>query len=95
MSKFPVNSKVAFESYAYFIVLYLLYCTCWIGHYVVYFSCQHDKYPTRRLFPQTNELERNILHTYFMYLKASTDVKISTFFGGKWGDEAVDHKMDL
>ena len=28
-----------------------------------------------------------------MYLKASTDVKIST--DGKWGDEAVDHEMDL
>ncbi len=27
--------------------------------------------------------------------KASTDVKISIFFVGKWGDEAVDHEMDL
>ncbi len=29
-------------------------------------------------FPQTNELARNILHTFIMYLKASEDVKIST-----------------
>ena len=31
------------------------------------------------LFRQTNEFARNILHTSIMYLKASADVKISTF----------------
>ncbi len=29
-----------------------------------------------------------------MYLKASTDVNIN-FLGENWGDEAVDHEMDL
>ena len=30
-----------------------------------------------------------------MYLKASADVKISTFLEKNGGDEAVDHEMDL
>ncbi len=65
----------------------LLYCTCCIGHYAVYFSCRHNKKPIRRLFPQASEFARNILHVYIMYLKASTDVKIATFLmeNGGWG----------
>ncbi len=51
-------------------------------------------HPIWQLFRQTNELARNILRTNIMYLKASADVKISAV-GGKLGDEAVDHKMDL
>ena len=30
-----------------------------------------------------------------MCLKASTGIKISTFFEKNGGDEAMDHKMDL
>ena len=30
-----------------------------------------------------------------MYPKASADVKISTFFEEKWGEEVVDHEIDL
>ncbi len=30
-----------------------------------------------------------------MNLKTSIGIKILTLFGEKWGDEAVDHKMDL
>ncbi len=30
-----------------------------------------------------------------MYLKASYWYKNLNFFGEKWGDEAVDHEMDL
>ena len=30
-----------------------------------------------------------------MYLKVSTSIKNLNFFGEKWGDEAVDHEMDL
>ena len=30
-----------------------------------------------------------------MYLKASADVKLSTFSGENGGDEVVDHEMDL
>ena len=33
--------------------------------------------------------------TNFMYLYSSADVKISTFFVEKKGDEDVDHEMDL
>ncbi len=46
-----------------------------------------------RLFRQTNESARNILHTNIVYLKASADVK-SQLFGIKMGrgDEAVDHE---
>ncbi len=44
---------------------------------------------------QTNELERNILHTIVKHLKASTNVKLSTVIE-KWDDKAVvDYKMDL
>ena len=34
-------------------------------------------------------------HKHDVHLKASTDVKVSTFWGEKWGDEAVDHKVGL
>ncbi len=42
-------------------------------------------------------LTHNILHTNIMYLKASADVKISTFFekNGRGDHEAADHEMDL
>ncbi len=30
-----------------------------------------------------------------MYLKVSTGVKISTFSEEKWGDQVVDHEIDL
>ena len=68
MSKFPFNSEVAFESYAHFIVLHLLY--------IFYVDINIANSP---LFPQTNEFGRNTLHTNITYPKASTDVKISTF----------------
>ena len=44
---------------------------------------------------QMNLQEITILYIHNMYIKASTDVKISTFFGEKIGDEAVDHRMEL
>ena len=42
-----------------------------------------------------NKFARNILYKNLMYLKTSTDVKNLNFFWEKWGNEAVDHKMDL
>ncbi len=40
-------------------------------------------------------IARNVLHTIIMRLKASADVKISTFLEKNGGDEAVDREMDL
>ncbi len=90
ISKFQVKSEVSACEFRIF------YCIpiC-IRYYVVYFSCGHNKSPIQRLPCQINEFVKNIFHTTIMCLKASTDVKISTFFGEKWGDEAVDHKMDF
>ncbi len=50
--------------------------TQYVGNYYVdIVNRQFD-----RLFRQTNEFAKNILHTNIMYPKASADVKISTFF---------------
>ena len=48
------------------------------------------------LFRQAKKFAKNILHTNITNLKASADVKISTFLE-KMGDEAVhvDHEIDL
>ncbi len=75
MSKFPVNSKVAFVSYAYFTLLY--FC---IGHYAL---CHHN-FNNSVIIQQANEFARNMLYVHKHYmpkcsLKTFTDVKISTF----------------
>ena len=90
ITKVPVNSEVAFWS-ACFTVSY-----CCIGHFGWYLLCRHDKWIMWRIFRQTNEFARNILHTYIMYLKPSTDVKISIFLEKNGGMiDPVDHKMDF
>ncbi len=58
-------------------------------------SCQHNKSTIRSFFHQTNEFARNILHTNILYLKASTAVKIATFFGEIWGVDSMDMKWAL
>ena len=80
VSKFSADSKFAFVSYAYFTVLF-----CWIGHYVANYYVNIINRKFDRLFCQTNEFARNTLHTNIMYLKASADAKIWTFFGENWG----------
>ncbi len=56
---------------------FTLYCC--IGHYVGNYYVDIINQQFCRKFHQTNEFARNNLHTNIMYLKASTDVKISTF----------------
>ena len=77
-------------SYALFTVSH-----CCIDHYVDNYYVNIINRLFDRLFRQTNEFAKYVLHRNIMYLKASADVNISTFFGEKWGDEAVHHKMDF
>ncbi len=58
---------------------------CCIDHYGGNFHVDMINKQFGRLFRQTNEFGRNILHTNIMYLKASTDVKISTFLAKNGG----------
>ena len=90
-SKLSVDFEVAFVSYARFTVSY-----CCIGHYVGNYYVDIINRQFDRLFPQTNEIAWNTLHINITYLKASADVKILNFLEKSvWGDEAVDHEMDL
>ncbi len=59
-----------------------------VNYYANIINCQFSQ------FCQTNEYARNTLHTN-MYIKASSDVKVSTFLGEKRGvgDKAVNHEM--
>ncbi len=77
MSKFLVNSEVAFESEACF-VLHLLHRP---PDYVVYFPCPH----IWRLFPLT--VSHIICKNYFAHIHyvPSTDVKSSTILVENWG----------
>ncbi len=62
---------------------------CCIAHHVGNYYVNIINGHIYRLFRQTNEFARNIVHTNITYLKASADVKISTFLEKNGGDEAV------
>ncbi len=89
--KFPnfrsVDSEVSFVIYACFTVSY-----CCIGDYVGNYYVDIINW-TIQLIVLLNKWK--LFYTKFMYLKASADVKISTFFEKNGRDEAVDHEMDL
>ena len=74
--KFSVDSEVEFVSYARFTVL-----NCCIGSYVgnYYMNVDIINRQFYWLLRQTNEFARNTLYRNIMYLKASADVKTSTF----------------
>ena len=91
ISKFSVDSEVCFVCE---LCMFTVSYSC-IGHYVGNYYVDVRNRQLGRLFRQTNKFARNIFHTKFVYPKASADVNISIFFGEKWGDEALDHKMDL
>ena len=90
---FQCDYDVAFVSYAWFTA-----SNCCISHYVgIYMTCIKWKFGscfTKRRFASSYYFA----HKYYVwYLKPSTGVKISTFFffWEKWGDEAVDHEVNL
>ncbi len=70
ISKFVVTSEIAFVSYAHFNVLY-----CFIGHNVGNYYVDIINRQFYRLFRQTNEFARTILHTNIMHQKASADIE--------------------
>ena len=74
ISKFAVDSNIAFVSYTQFTVSF-----CCIGQYVGIYVVNMHKSTIWQLFRQPNELAENILQTNIMYLKAFTGVKISIF----------------
>ena len=68
ISTFSVDSECAFVRCACFTMSY-----CCIGHFVGNYYVDIMKRQLDRLFCQTNEFARNILHTHIVYLKASAD----------------------
>ena len=91
LSKFSVDSEVAFVNYARFTVSH-----CCIGHYVAISISTWKIHKFGDYVPkQVNLQEKFSTQTLHYVPKGFYWHKNLNFLKEKWGDEAVDHKMDL
>ncbi len=88
--KFPVNFEVVFVSYARF------YCTVSLQRLLcLLLLYRHKNIGLHNLTDYFSRICKKYLAHKHYVPKGFSWCKIFFFFWEKWGDEAVDHKMDL